>query len=284
MAQDYDKIIKENLEQLLPALIRSVIRIPVKQMKKIPFDTQITLERKPDYLLQIELPQESALLQLEFQTSNDAEMVERMLEYYSLQRRKYKLPVYQFVLYLGSEKVTMATQIQDTNLQFRYELIYFQNLDYRLFLAGETPEEIILAILGNYMGDSPAQVIDSILKKLIHIQRRGRPIGKYISQLEILGNLRNLQSEIIDQTHHMALNYDITKDIRFQQGIEKGLVRGLEKGIEKGIEQGKTFMIRNLLKSELFVNGRISYQDIAQMAQVTLPKVLQIHQQLKKEE
>ena len=285
MAQDYDKIIKENLAHLLPALIRSVLRLPVRDMQKIPFDTQVTLERRPDYLLKIKLPGEEALLQLEFQSTPDPQMIERMLEYYSLQRRKHQLPIYQYVLYLGSRTPHIKTELIDKNIWFKYELIYLQNLDYELFLRGETPEEVILAILGNYMDTPVSEIIHSIFSKLKTLQKEGHRIEKYICQLEILADLRNLREEIINYTRTMAINYDLTKDPRFiegiQQGVEQGIKQGVEQGIKKGEKQAVIAIVRNLVASPHFEKGLLTYQDIAIATQLPLKRVIEIHNQLK---
>ena len=89
MAQDYDKIIKENIKGLLPALIERVLKLQIVHMEKIPFDVQVTLERRPDFLLQVQGAESEApyVLQIEFQSTNDDEMANRLLEYMSILRR-----------------------------------------------------------------------------------------------------------------------------------------------------------------------------------------------------
>jgi flagellar biosynthesis/type III secretory pathway protein FliH len=36
----------------------------------------------------------------------------------------------------------------------------------------------------------------------------------------------------------MPIDFDVTKDTLFLQGLEKGIEKGIEKGLEKGIEKG----------------------------------------------
>ena len=50
--------------------------------------------------------------------------------------------------------------------------------------------------------------------------------------------MRSLQQSVTIQIDSMSLHYDITKDVRFQLGIEKGELQGIEKGIDLGIEKG----------------------------------------------
>jgi flagellar biosynthesis/type III secretory pathway protein FliH len=67
----------------------------------------------------------------------------------------------------------------------------------------------------------------------------------------------------------MALDYDIRKDLRYQQGMEKGLEEGLEKKQDK--------MILALLKI-----GKLSMEDIAEAAEVSLDYIKKIAEELNK--
>ena len=79
----------------------------------------------------------------------------------------------------------------------------------------------------------------------------------------------------------MALDYDIRKDLRYQQGMQKGLEEGLEKGLEKGLEEGlekkQDKMILALLKI-----GKLSMEEIANASEVSLEYVKEIAEELKK--
>jgi predicted transposase/invertase (TIGR01784 family) len=77
-------------------------------------------------------------------------------------------------------------------------------------------------------------------------------------QLEILSNLRNLQTQIVKQISAMPITFDIKKDLRYQQGKEEGIEEGIEKGIEKGIQKGRdeeiNDVIRNARKNGISIN------------------------------
>ncbi|WP_020602503.1 hypothetical protein [Spirosoma spitsbergense] len=50
MSQDYDKIIKENIEEIMLPLARKVLNLPEPAgIVEIPDDLQYTIERKPDF-------------------------------------------------------------------------------------------------------------------------------------------------------------------------------------------------------------------------------------------
>jgi len=81
------------------------------QTEGINVELQATLERKADFLKKV-LVAQPYTLHLEIQSKNDSRMLMCMAIYYALLREKYKyeLPVKQFMLYVGKEKMTMKAQ------------------------------------------------------------------------------------------------------------------------------------------------------------------------------
>ena len=53
MAQDYDKILKENMEALILPLADKLLGLSLGPTEELPDDLQTTLERKPDLLKRI---------------------------------------------------------------------------------------------------------------------------------------------------------------------------------------------------------------------------------------
>ena len=240
MANDYDNIIKENILNLLPALINKVLLLEVDEFMLVPFDVQTTLERKPDFLLKVTsaLKAKEYMLQVEFQSSNDSVMADRMLEYLAFLRRKHNLPIQQYVIYFGEAPLQMKTIIQEENLYFEYKIISLDTFSYQTFLSSNRPEEIILSILCNFMDKDPSKVVNEILIKLKKLSHEGIRIEKYVQQLEVLSKLRNLQETTSNQANNMALTYDLSTDIRFKQGKEQGIEQGIEQSIYKMILKG----------------------------------------------
>ncbi|MBF0403028.1 hypothetical protein [Candidatus Magnetominusculus xianensis] len=60
--------------------------------------------------------------------------------------------------------------------------------------------------------------------------------GKYIKQVEVLSQLRDLQDEVCKEAEAMAIMYDMERDVRFKQGLAEGQRKGLLGGIELGLE------------------------------------------------
>jgi hypothetical protein len=70
-ASQYDKIFRENLEAVIPGLIRTVLGIKAVETEELPDDLQHTKERKPDVLKKITDDQGNVfVLHLEFPDSN----------------------------------------------------------------------------------------------------------------------------------------------------------------------------------------------------------------------
>ena len=104
-----------------------------------------------------------------------------------------------------------------------------------------------------------------ILQSINELEIRNEIKLRTVKQLEVLSGLRNLQSLIVDLIPKiMALNYDIRKDLRFQQGLEQGL----EQGEKKGKKKNRDKMILALLKK-----GKLSREEIAEVAEVSVEYV-----------
>jgi len=75
----YDKILRENIEAVLPGLIRDLLGIDSVYSEELPDDVQHTRERKPDVLKKITNKNgETFVLHLELQVADEKEMVFRM--------------------------------------------------------------------------------------------------------------------------------------------------------------------------------------------------------------
>ncbi|MCL4641316.1 MAG: hypothetical protein M5Z89_20125 [Olivibacter sp.] len=166
-ANQYDKIFRENMEVVLPGIIKYLLKLDIIESEELPDDLQHTKESKPDLLKKVrDVSNKIYVLHIEYQTKNEADMVFRMAEYSVMLQRRYRLPVKQYVVFIGSAKPKMVTTIATEDLQFRYNLIALSSVDYKIFLKSDKPEEKILAVLANFVNDSPLEVIVTILKEI----------------------------------------------------------------------------------------------------------------------
>ncbi|MFP4342473.1 MAG: hypothetical protein ACLFQO_18660, partial [Cyclobacteriaceae bacterium] len=213
---DYDRILKENIESLLLPLGNKLLGLDIEKMQDLPGNLSQTLERQPDFLkLVTDADGNKYILHLEFQTVNDQNMASRMLTYFALLYEKYRREVRQFVIYLGSRKMTMPERLEVGMTSHAYRIINLQKVSADSLLdAAEQPEEAVLSVLANFDRQEASKVLNRILHKLQELSANERLLKKYIKQLEILSHLRNLQEETIKQSEAMAITYDIKKDVR----------------------------------------------------------------------
>jgi hypothetical protein len=160
----YDKIVKENIESILPALMNSVLGFKVLESVVIREKIQQTKEKEADVLRIITDPSgRKFILHLEFQVDDYKKMVYRMVDYWGLLKSKYKFPVRQFVIYIGDNEPTMKTVLSEDGNYFQFQLVSITQFDYLRFLNSTNPEEIILAVLGDFGNEQPADVLTQIV-------------------------------------------------------------------------------------------------------------------------
>jgi hypothetical protein len=101
------------------------------------------------------------ILHIEIQNNNQITMPDRMLRYLTDIRLNYPgEDVYQYLLYIGHERLTMSDGIQSPQLQYRYTVIDMRSMDYRYFLAQNSPDATILALL--------CEISDADIKTVTH--------------------------------------------------------------------------------------------------------------------
>jgi hypothetical protein len=203
----YDKIVKENIEAVLPSLLVKVMNIDVMDIQEIEDEIQRTKERKPDLLKIItDKLGNRFVFHLEFQVKNDPDMIYRELEYNGMLRRKYKLPVIQYVIFMGKKASNMQNVLVDDYLQFRYNLISIIDIDYQLFINSDVPEEVIFSILSSFGNEKPQVIVQEIMTRLSSLVHTDLELAKYLQQLRSLSNLRNFKS-IIDTLMESITKY-----------------------------------------------------------------------------
>jgi hypothetical protein len=95
-SNQYDKIIKENMNEALPDMLSGVLGIQTVSAEDLAERIQHTKERIPDQLKKIRDDSgETFVLHIEWQLKNDTEMIDRMLEYRAMLRRKYRINIRQ---------------------------------------------------------------------------------------------------------------------------------------------------------------------------------------------
>ena len=217
----YDKIFKENVDATIDSFIHKILKINIKESEEIVLKLQRTKEREADFLKIITNDKgEKFILHIEYQVSNDDEMVHRMIDYWNLLVRKYDLRVEQYVIFLGDEKPTMKVKVDYPNMKFHYRLINFKELDAQLFLKSNVPEEMILAILGDYRNDNAFKIVYDVVKRIEQLEPQTLEKQKIFQQLLVLGRLRKLELNIQKVMDSISQYIKIEEDVLYLKGVE----------------------------------------------------------------
>ncbi|MEM6632640.1 MAG: hypothetical protein AAF694_23410 [Bacteroidota bacterium] len=269
MAKQYDKIIQENLESLIDSILSQILQLNFLKKEKLERKHQVTIEREIDYLAKvIDHEGEEFLLHIEFQTQNEPDMAFRKAEYKAILQKEYKLPVKQFVIYMGNSPLNMPNQLPINFEINTFELVDLKSYSTNDLLSSNFPEVIIMALLGDFNGVSPDQVFLKIFSKLQKLCPDHIRLSKYLIQLGVISRLRKLEGKFLEILETMPVTYNIEEDQIYL------------KGIEKGIEKEKLVIVKNLLTSDLFKKGILTVQKIAELAGVSPKEVGRILEEI----
>ncbi|MDR0794110.1 MAG: hypothetical protein LBE82_12455 [Chitinophagaceae bacterium] len=269
--KEFDKLIREGFEKSIPELISRILKIDLVKREPLPTKIELTKERDPDSLDRIiTVEGETFVIHLEFQSTDDKGMADRMAEYWTMLYRKYKLPVQQFVFYLGEEKSKMQHKLQSGKNYFEYELINISSIDYNIFLESDVPEFKLLAILGNFGEDEITKALTRIVNEVINSVDSDLNKEKIKNQLRGLAKLRNFTFDNFDEMRNVIIPFKKEDDIFYRvgqhEGYETGRHEGYEAGQQEGYEAGQQegeinksiVFITNLLLADKFTVSEIA--------------------------
>jgi predicted transposase/invertase (TIGR01784 family) len=236
MAQDFDKIFREVLKDIFPAVAQKVLGLPLGEYKPLPVDLQYTSEREADQVWEVDPKNGNPfILHCEFQSSNDKQMLSRMLLYYGFLHYQRKLPIQQYVIYVGRDKVQMEHKLQADMLSYQYKLIDLRSFPYQTFLESEQSQEVLLAILADFGGEPAELISQKIIAKLEELSSGKLELSQRTLQLVRLAVLRNLGKTVYNTAKKMAITIDIKEDTLYQEGQEAGKEKAATNMLKKGM-------------------------------------------------
>ena len=204
MANNYDRIFKENIDSLLLPLLKKVLGLNPPNLAPIDAKMQVTQEGEMDHIRRVvhDDPQQDYGLQIEFHVK-DEDLRKRNLFHYALFHHITSLPLRQIVIYggIGKPLHILKDRLQLNGLELQFEVIVLNQIPKAVFLESDIPEEVVLAILCDFGEDQPESVVRQILQHLKKILRRSDRIKKYQKQLLILSRLRKM--ELIVKTERL---------------------------------------------------------------------------------
>lgn len=243
-----DIVSKGVLKRLLLDMAVYLFRLDLIDAELLATEEQRIEERRADLVAKVTPAQgEPFILHLEIQNANDGQMGVRMLRYLTdihLAYRGYR--VHQCLVYIGAERLTMASGLDSPQLRYRYDMVDMRTIDYRTLYASDQPDALVLAILGDFGDDDPRTVLMRLLEKLRRLTDpdEGR-LRDYLSMLEILADNRHLTLDL--QEACAMLQIDLERLPSYQKGLKQGMEKGMEKGMEEGAHRKALAVARELL-------------------------------------
>ena len=233
--KNYDLILREHIEKFVLSIGTVLFGLDIASTVRLETSLRKVVSRDVDSLFQIRTHDgRELILHVEFQSSDDPDMVYRMASYRALLQGTYRQPVIQYVIYLGRGESKMQTNLEREFHITGFQLLNLSTIDYREFLSLLGPEEIALSILGDFGELSPDEAVEEILKMLHKKSETPKELEKSIEQLLIFSQLRNLTDIVEEKTSHMPITIDLTENALYKKGEAKGEARGEARGEVKG--------------------------------------------------
>ncbi|CAA9325673.1 MAG: hypothetical protein AVDCRST_MAG56-7116 [uncultured Cytophagales bacterium] len=157
-------------------------------------------------------------------------MLSRMLIYHAFLHYQRRMPIRQYVVYFGKEKLNMESRLASDSLTYQYQLVDLRTFPYQTFLQSAHGQEVLLAILADFGEESPALIAGQILLKLRQVSESELQLAQRVLQLVRLAVLRNLSTTVFNAAQHMALHIDIKEDALYQLGKEATALNLLKEG------------------------------------------------------
>jgi len=243
-----DIISKQIFKRILVDVATYLFELELTSAELLETEQQRIEDRRADLCARVvDKDQNAFILHLEIQNQNQTIMPERMLRYFIDLRLQYPgEKIIQYLLYIGRRPLTMADGIVSEQLQYHYTVIDMHQKNYRDFLARNTPDAVVMAILCDFDGCTNRDVVHEILLDLVRLTHDNhQQLREYVGMLEILATNRNLNLDI--QQEYEMLHIEIEKLPSFVMGLEQGIEQGVEKGIKQGAKKQTGIVARKLL-------------------------------------
>ena len=226
------------LRSVISKLPHKFIELLTHKKGKKLLDTSLpdVKDKRADLLVEME---DNSIFHLELQTNNDKNMPFRMLEYYLLIRQKFNTHnIFQMVLYVGKNPLSMPNYIKENFLEFSYIQKDIRDINCNELLNSNDLDDKILAVLCNIQKEDI--YLNTIINELLKLDDKEKK--DYIKKLLSLSRYRpKINEKLILQIKEkvMPIVIDLKNDPYFIQGIQTGKEEGK---IEGKIESAITFI------------------------------------------
>jgi len=243
---------KEIIETITIDIAKYILNLNISNIEFIDKELKRIEKREADLVAICEIDNKKSILHIEIQNNNDSNMIYRMLRYYTEIKQLHKnLPVYQYVIYIGKNRLSMENILNCDNINYSYNLLDLAKIDCEKFIEIDTPDALVLAILCDFKGRDEKEVIKYIITRIRELIKDDEyTLSKYMLALETLSENRNLQDKI-KEVEAMIREVKLENLPSFQLIAEKNLEKGRIEGRIEGLEQGKKVIVINAIKKGL---------------------------------
>jgi len=274
-----DIISKQIFKRIFIDVTTYLFKLDLQEVELIEMEQQRIEDRRADLVAKVvDSAGKTFIVHLEIQNRNRAEMPDRMLRYLTDIRLSYpNQTVYQYLLYIGKSRLSMADGITTEQLHYRYPVLDMHEMDYQFFMQQNTADALVLAVLCDFKDTEPRAVVHEILQRLIAMQRDDpQRLREYVTMLEVLADNRNLKLDIAEEFKMLEVNverlpsYLIGEERGFERGLKLGAEQVAEQWIKQGVEQGVELVAKRLFELNF------SVAEITEITGLTVEKLQQL--------
>jgi hypothetical protein len=231
---EYDITLKSVLRRLTGSVLRDLTGFAVTRWHNV--ELPAVQNRRADMLGETG---DGTLVHIELQSTNQAGMALRMLEYATAIHRQFGRFPAQVVLYVGEPPLRMKSEIAGPHLKFACRMVDIRSLDGERLIASRRIEDNVIAVLAR-LGDER----DAVRRILQGIARSGPRRRAAFEELMFLAGLRKLGTVIEREARQMP----ILNDIMDHEVIGRERKRGIKMGIEQGLERERQIVLKMIGK------------------------------------
>jgi hypothetical protein len=266
---DKDIVSKDILKRIAVDIARVLLHLKVDRAEIIETEFQTIEDRRADLVAHMWGEDGEFILHIEIQNDNDTAMPWRMLRYRTeIGQNNPAHDIRQSLIYIGKAQLTMPTGIQQTGLDYRYNVIDMHKVDCQHLLTQDKPEALVLAILCDFKGRPAPEVVHFIFERLQQLTGNNESgFREYIRMLEILSINRSLE-KVVEKEETMLSQVKYSQLPSFNIGLKQGLIEGEL----KGKLEGEAAVLNRLLTRRF---GPISEATQARLDNATLEQLEQ---------
>lgn len=234
--QEYDIILKYLSDRFPEDFVKLVLYGFQGRVYKVDKELPVA-KREVDFLAEVEKEETRFLLHIEFQSSYDPRMPERMHSYMARIVEKYQMPVYPVVVYLNEEDTPKEVMTSyeiflggRRILRFNFHVIRIWEIDPGEIIKGELFGLMPLVPLMKHKGEG---IIKECITKVETMQDSPLKADIYAS-MSVLSGLKYSREFIKGLIKEEIMRQSVIYQDIFQEGKIEGMVEGITKGKVEG--------------------------------------------------